>query len=668
MMSRVRYPAPRLWMIMIFSVVLHLVRDDGLSFAVNAKSGGGGYSRSTSRGGPPSSRPSSRGVSRRNSSNRRNFVDGYDSEDIYDEEIDSGDDEFEDSVSTTVYDEPRYDDYDDEDGDSNGDVRGILNDEYDVYDSYDEVVPLVPLSRPSSGRPSSGRNKSSRKAAESTKSRSMRSANAAVDSKKKKQNNGKSFKGNSKRRGGQRSSRMVPYARNHRALAQQPSAFTRGFSAIRESIPDAATIKESAMHSIASAKETTTKLSANIYREVKGHVSSELEQVILKATRPDDSPAKGKHVERLVGITYGVPGRHDIYEATLKKLWNRMAENDWRTTLKALYILHRYSAHGAPGHQAALKARLREFRRTRDPKRKGKYFATKVLLAGNSPPNCDHYRAFLLRYSHYVLLRAQCFGGMFTEIDQDSRATNQKSKSSPSRKTSTSRRGGTNNNSVDTEQHSKTKPVTFTSLNKEYLDSARLLLKAGVECAFNDGEECLNTAIALERVVSDLIGLTTAVAKALDRALRAPKSQHDFDAVIIQKWCDFYSKDLLPCTKNIVKKNSVMLDGYGLHLPARMGATVSHDLLQKGLMGVDESNLSEKTKQEQVKPHAVTTREEERSSPGEDDDIDNDQNNITGDVDGERREGDEGNGKHTEKTNDDEQYDVYDYEYYDEEV
>merc|ERR1712238_132826 len=404
-----------------------------------------------------------------------------------------------------------------------------------------------------------------------------------------------------------------------------------GFSAIRESIPDAATIKESAMHSIASAKETTTKLSANIYREVKGHVSSELEQVILKATRPDDSPAKGKHVERLVGITYGVPGRHDIYEATLKKLWNRMAENDWRTTLKALYILHRYSAHGAPGHQAALKARLREFRRTRDPKRKGKYFATKVLLAGNSPPNCDHYRAFLLRYSHYVLLRAQCFGGMFTEIDQDSRATNQKSKSSPSRKTSTSRRGGTNNNSVDTEQHSNTKPVTSTSLNKEYLDSARLLLKAGVEC--------LNTAIALERVVSDLIGLTTAVAKALDRALRAPKSQHDFDAVIIQKWCDFYSKDLLPCTKNIVKKNSVMLDGYGLHLPARMGATVSHDLLQKGLMGVDESNLSEKTKQEQVKPHAVTT----------------------GDVDGERREGDEGNGKHTEKTNDDEQYDVYDY-------
>merc|ERR1712238_513962 len=133
-------------------------------------------------------------------------VDGYDSEDIYDEEIDSGDDEFEDSVSTTVYDEPRYDDYDDEDGDSNGDVRGILNDEYDVYDSYDEVIPLVPLSRPSSGRPSSGRNKSSRKVAETTKSRPMRSANAAVDSKKKKHNNGKSFKGNSKRRGGQRSS------------------------------------------------------------------------------------------------------------------------------------------------------------------------------------------------------------------------------------------------------------------------------------------------------------------------------------------------------------------------------------------------------------------------------------------------------------------------------
>ena len=90
-------------------------------------------------------------------------------------------------------------------------------------------------------------------------------------------------------------------------------------------------------------------------------------------------------MERLVGVTYQISGRYDIYDAVLRKLWSKMVEKDWRTTTKALYILHRFSADGAPDHQAALKARLRELRRTRDPKRgKEKYFNSKQLLAGDS--------------------------------------------------------------------------------------------------------------------------------------------------------------------------------------------------------------------------------------------------------------------------------------------
>ena len=79
---------------------------------------------------------------------------------------------------------------------------------------------------------------------------------------------------------------------------------------------------------------------------------------MLKATKPDDSPIKSKHVERLVGVTYQISGRYDIYDAVLRKLWNKMAEVDWRTKLKALYILHRFSADGSPEHQAALKVRF----------------------------------------------------------------------------------------------------------------------------------------------------------------------------------------------------------------------------------------------------------------------------------------------------------------------
>ena len=191
----------------------------------------------------------------------------------------------------------------------------------------------------------------------------------------------------------------------------------KGLSSVMSALPDPSTVKDAAVSGLSAARQTTSSLSSNLYREVKGLTSSELEQVMLKATRPDDTPVKGKHVERLVGVSYQISGRYDLYDAVLRKLWSKMAERDWRTTIKAVYILHRFAADGAPEHAAALKARLRELRRTRDPKHKGdKYFNSKQLLAGDANPDNIQFRAFLSRYAHYVLLRAQSFGGMFDEI------------------------------------------------------------------------------------------------------------------------------------------------------------------------------------------------------------------------------------------------------------
>ena len=157
-----------------------------------------------------------------------------------------------------------------------------------------------------------------------------------------------------RRRPGRGGSRVVPYT----SRRQQPSTFSRGISALRSSMPDPNSVKEAAMKSLSVARETTSGLSANLYREVKGLTSSELEQVMLKATRPDDTPVKGKHAERLVGVTYQISGRYDIYDAVLRKLWAKMAEKDWRTTIKALYILHRFAADGSPDHAPALKVRI----------------------------------------------------------------------------------------------------------------------------------------------------------------------------------------------------------------------------------------------------------------------------------------------------------------------
>jgi hypothetical protein len=146
---------------------------------------------------------------------------------------------------------------------------------------------------------------------------------------------------------------VVPYTRHQ----QQPSAFTRALDGLKSSIPDPSSVKEAAIKSLTVARETTSGLSANLYREVKGLTSSELEQVMLKATRPDDTAVKGKHAERLVGVTYQISAKYDIYDAVLRKLWAKMTERDWRTNIKALYILHRFSADGSPEHAAALKVR-----------------------------------------------------------------------------------------------------------------------------------------------------------------------------------------------------------------------------------------------------------------------------------------------------------------------
>lgn len=366
--------------------------------------------------------------------------------------------------------------------------------------------------------------------------------------------------------------RVVPYSR------PQESSFAKGLNALRSSLPDPSTVREAALNSITAARKTTSNLSSNLYREVKGLTSSELEQVMLKATRPDDTPVKGKHVERLVGVTYQISSRYDIYDAVLRKLWSKMAEKDWRTTIKALYVLHRFSADGAPEHAAALKARLRELRRTRDPKRKDKFFNSKQLLAGDIKPENAKYHAFMARYAHYVLLRAQCFGGIFDEIASEPKPDKKK----------------------------PAKPITATSLRVEHLDAAKMLLKAGIACQLRDGEDCENTAIAAERVASDLIGLSTSVAIALNRVLKTDNLKGG-DPAIIKKWCQFYSEDLVKETRAMVKKTSGKLDAYGLFLPSRMGTSIPQDLLDKGL-SLEAVAVSD---EETVEPEAVSNNSAE---------------------------------------------------------
>lgn len=438
-----------------------------------------------------------------------------------------------------------------------------------------------------------------------------------------------------------RGGRVVPYGKPARPSATQSASATlsKGWTAITSVMPDPSTVRDGVTSSISAARETTSLLSSNLYREVKGLTSSELEQVMLKATRPDDTAVKGKHVERLVGVTYQISSRYDIYDAVLRKLWGKMAEKDWRTTIKALYILHRYSADGAPEHAQALKARLRELRRTKDPKRKDKYFNSKQLLAGDSKPENIPFRAFMARYSHYVLLRAQCFGGIFDEISQKPTPPKRDKKSSKAAPTM--------------------KPITSTNLRVENLEAASMLLKAGVACQLKEGEECENTAIAAERVASDLIGLTTAVAIALNRALKGD-TLDGADPAVIKRWCEFYSEQLLPQTRAMVKKTSSKLDAYGLFLPSRMGASLSPETLQKGLKAEEMAGGATSGDEEASKEEKEVEPEEKEEEEAADEPVD----------EAEEEQEEKKESIDDAVLEDDDEYDAYEYDeeaYYDDE-
>jgi len=161
----------------------------------------------------------------------------------------------------------------------------------------------------------------------------------------------------------------------------------------------------------------------------------------------------------------------------------------------------------------------------------------------------------------------------------------------------------------------------------------------------------------VERVASDLLGLTTAVTDALTRALKSDLK--GADPVLIKKWCEFYSEELLPQTRSMVKKTAPKLDAFGLFLPSRMGPTLSQDLLQKGLKLDESSGTTETADSDESSTTKKDASDEEEK---ESDDAENEAN-VQEDDDVEEAAEDVGN--------DVEEIDEYEYddeeEYYDDE-
>ena len=225
--------------------------------------------------------------------------------------------------------------------------------------------------------------------------------------------------GKSRRRPMSSRGSMVPY--HH--YRQGPTMTERMLQATKEMATVAAeTSKAAAM--VASKKSLETMKKAQ--RAAKEKTSSEFEKLLLRATSPEDMPVMIPDMNLLFKEVKVFQRRAkqpgvNPYEKTLHKLWNKIAEKDWRTTAKGVDILHRL------GRDCRAKdcrtfadhiGRLKRARHVRAQSKKKKmlyrYFDPRGVV-GSLDASGEPYGPFLKAYFNFVMLRLKGFTGRFSE-------------------------------------------------------------------------------------------------------------------------------------------------------------------------------------------------------------------------------------------------------------
>mmetsp|Transcript_32714 Transcript_32714/g.41832 ORF Transcript_32714/g.41832 Transcript_32714/m.41832 type:complete len:437 (+) Transcript_32714:74-1384(+) len=164
--------------------------------------------------------------------------------------------------------------------------------------------------------------------------------------------------------------------------------------------------------------EGVVRKAEKMAREVKGMLSSEFEQTVLKATRPDDQPAKEKHVRALVKSVGDFPDyknhEYNPYRVMLHKLWARLSERDWRTVCKALFVLHLLAQKVHPDHSKHFMEAMESWTRVYSRKSGSTYFSSRAVAEIHS--SGQMYAEFLRHYAVFVFSRISLFSSEYDEL------------------------------------------------------------------------------------------------------------------------------------------------------------------------------------------------------------------------------------------------------------
>lgn len=212
---------------------------------------------------------------------------------------------------------------------------------------------------------------------------------------------------------------LQPYYRPRRKRPSGQTMWQRGISMAHKAAEQAYTTgKQAAERAKVLSKDAAVKVH-EASRLAKAYYSSEYEKFLLTATWPSDQRVPQHLTKRLVDSVARFPARphalpeDDPYRVTLRKLWKKMVEKDWRTSLKALYLVHALSRQTPLKNSRALSKMLKSMLGDVDPKTGRKYFNRRDLVAHKRD---DRAARLVDAYNGLVLRRALLFAGKFEDV------------------------------------------------------------------------------------------------------------------------------------------------------------------------------------------------------------------------------------------------------------
>jgi len=173
--------------------------------------------------------------------------------------------------------------------------------------------------------------------------------------------------------------------------------------------------------SLKSSAENLADMGKQFQRELKEYFARDINAAIYKVTRPDDYRPDLRTVESIVSQTQQFVQNEDVtsnsnpFRLILTSIWERVMEEDWRTTIKGLALLHKLLRDVNPENALCFNKLFNKMSREECDHAGHMYFSLPPVVRLNAEGQA--WSRFMRSYFRYVRKRAKTFTSQFAELE-----------------------------------------------------------------------------------------------------------------------------------------------------------------------------------------------------------------------------------------------------------